>query len=215
MTSDNSGTKKFLIAYNSISASLWSIIFFNAIFLGLTVGQPYFFDKTNKITTIIQCFAVIEIYNSLVGNVKSPVFTTVVQVLSRLLIVLGVCQALPLSPANYHWSYITLNLSWSITEIVRYSYYTSNLQDSSKTPKALTWARYSLFYVLYPTGVTSEITMVYLSLHEAELQYGQLYSWFLKAILVIYIPGFYVMYTHMIRQRKKTLGKVFGSKKTD
>ena len=86
---------KWLIAYNSISASLWTIVLFNTIFLGASLGQPLLFDKTNKITTAIQTLAVVEIYNSLVGNVKSPLFTTTTQVFSRLLIVWGICQALP------------------------------------------------------------------------------------------------------------------------
>ena len=102
-------SQRWLIAYNSISASLWSIVFFNTIFLSLSLGQPYFFDMTNKITTVIQCFAVIEIYNSATGNVKSPLFTTVTQVFSRLLIVIGICQVLPESPANVHWCFITLS----------------------------------------------------------------------------------------------------------
>ncbi|KAK6890273.1 Very-long-chain (3R)-3-hydroxyacyl-CoA dehydratase PHS1 [Candida tropicalis] len=135
---------KYLIAYNSISASLWSIVLFNTVFLGATVGQPYVFEKTNKTTTIIQTLAVIEIFNSLVGLVRSPLFTTFTQVLSRLLLVWGIHQYLPNSPANFHWCYITLCLSWSITEIIRYSYYASNLTGG--VPYFLTWLRYTTFY---------------------------------------------------------------------
>ena len=39
---------KWLIAYNSISASLWSIVLFNTVFLSLTLGQPYVFEKPTK-----------------------------------------------------------------------------------------------------------------------------------------------------------------------
>ena len=192
---------KWLIAYNSISASLWSIVLFNTVFLSLTLGQPYVFEKTNKTTTAIQTLAVVEIVNSLLGLVKSPLFTTVTQVFSRLLIVWGIHQYLPDSPANYHWCYITLCLSWSITEITRYSYYASNL--TGQVPFWLTWLRYTTFYVLYPTGVFSEVCLVILSLNEAGFYYG----WILKIILVVYIPGFYMLYTYMIKQRKKVLNK--------
>lgn len=195
---------RWLIAYNSISASLWTIVLFNTVFLGLSLGQPLLFDKTNKITTAIQSLAVVEIYNSLVGNVKSPLFTTVTQVFSRLLIVWGVCQFLPNSPANSHWCYITLSLSWSITEIIRYSYYAANL--SGPVPGYLTWLRYTTFYVLYPTGVSSEVYMIYLSLNEVASVFGDWYKWFLVAILATYPPGFYMLYTYMIKQRKKVLG---------
>lgn len=192
---------KYLIAYNSISASLWSIVLFNTVFLGATVGQPYVFEKTNKTTTIIQTLAVIEIFNSLVGLVRSPLFTTFTQVLSRLLLVWGIHQYLPNSPANFHWCYITLCLSWSITEIIRYSYYASNLTGG--VPYFLTWLRYTTFYVLYPTGVASEVYLIILSLNEAGFYYG----WVLRIILVVYIPGFYMLYTYMIKQRKKVLNK--------
>ncbi|KAI5959958.1 uncharacterized protein KGF55_005190 [Candida pseudojiufengensis] len=192
---------RWLVVYNSLSASLWSIIFFNTIFLSLVLGQPYVYLKTNFINTIIQSFAIFEIINSAIGLVKSPIFTTVTQVFSRLLIVWGIHQFIPNSPANYHWSYITLLLSWSITEIIRYSYYAQNLRND--VPDWLTWLRYSTFYILYPTGVFSEIYQILLSLNNV----GYYYQLFLKIILVTYIPGFYMLYTYMIKQRKKVLGK--------
>lgn len=195
--------QKWLVAYNSISASLWSIVLFNTLFLGALLGQPFLFDKTALITTAIQSLAVIEIYNAAVGNVRSPLFTTATQVFSRLLIVWGICQLLPNSPANLHWCYITLCLSWSVTEIIRYSYYASNLGGS--VPLWLTWLRYTTFYVLYPTGVASEISMIYLSLDEAASVVGPWLKWVFVAIICTYPPGFYMLYTYMIRQRKKVL----------
>ncbi|CAD1812943.1 Protein tyrosine phosphatase-like protein, PTPLA family protein [Candida parapsilosis] len=191
---------RFLVAYNSISASLWSVVLFNTVFLSFTLGQPFVYTKTNLITTGIQSFAVIEIINAAMGLVKSPLFTTVTQVFSRLLIVWGIHQYLPNSPANYHWTYITLCLSWSITEIIRYSYYAQHLRND--VPDWLTWLRYTTFYVLYPTGVFSEVYQIVLSLDDA----GFYYNLFLKVILVTYIPGFYMLYTYMIKQRKKVLG---------
>lgn len=206
--------KEWLIAYNSISASLWSIVLFNTVFLGLTVGQPYLFIKTNMITTIIQSLAVVEIYNSAMGYVKSPLATTVMQIASRLLLVWGIMQALPESPANYSWVYITLCLSWSITEIIRYSYYAANLADPNNIPSWLVWLRYSTFFVLYPTGVSSEMCMIYLSLDDAAQTYGSWAKYALIAILFSYGPGFYTLYTYMINQRKKVLGKQATTKKT-
>lgn len=216
-TTPSAHPKRWLIAYNSISASLWSMVFFNTIFFSVLLGQPHFFDKTNIILTVIQCCAVVEIANSITGVVKSPVFTTVSQVLSRLLIVLGIMQLLPNSPANHHWVYATLSLSWSITEVVRYSYYASNLKDAASVPYWLTWLRYSLFYVLYPTGVASEVTMIYMSLGTAKETVGAWYSWLLFAILFTYPPGLYTLYTYMIKQRKKVLGpgKVSTQKKSE
>ncbi|RLV89673.1 Very-long-chain [Spathaspora sp. JA1] len=207
-TKGDAHPQRYLIAYNSISASLWSLVLFNTVFLTFTLGQPYVFQKINFSTTLIQTLAIIEIVNSAIGLVKSPLFTTVTQVFSRLLIVWGIHQLLPSSPANFHWCFITLCLSWSITEIIRYSYYASNLKGGATVipNKYLTWLRYSTFYVLYPTGVFSEVYSVVLSLNEAKLVVGSWYAWLLRVILVVYIPGFYMLYTYMIKQRKKVLG---------
>lgn len=164
---------------------------------------------TNKITTIIQCFAVVEIYNSATGNVKSPLFTTVTQVFSRLLIVLGICQLLPESPANVHWCFITLCLSWSITEIIRYSYYASNLRSPDKVPYYLTWARYSLFYVLYPTGVMSEMFMVYLSLDEAQ----NICRLFVLVVFESYASYLFAWSLHVIHIHDQAKKEGFGKAK--
>lgn len=199
--------KKYLIAYNSISASLWSIILFNTLFLGASLGQPYLFEKTSTTTIMIQTLAIVEIFNAALGYVKSPLFTTVTQVFSRLLIVWGIMYALPASPANFHWVYATLCLSWSVTEIIRYSYYAANLANPDSIPSWLVWLRYTTFYVLYPTGVSSEVYTIYLSLTSAEQVYGAWAKYAFIAILATYPPGFYMLYTYMINQRKKVLGK--------
>lgn len=84
--------KGWLVLYNQASASLWSIVLFNTIFLSLLFGQPDLFKTTNRITTIIQSFALVEVYNSIAGYVRSPILTTVSQVASRLLVVFGIFQ---------------------------------------------------------------------------------------------------------------------------
>lgn len=195
----------YLILYNQFSAILWLVVFFNTIFLGLGIGQPVFFAKTANLTTIVQSFAIIEVFNSAAGIIKSPLFTTVSQVSSRLLVVFGIFQTLPGSPACAHWSYITLSLAWSITEIIRYLYYAQNISTGGHPAPLLTRLRYNLFFVLYPMGVGSELTMVLLSLGEAEKVVGPWYKYFLIAVVAIYAPGFYILFTHMIKQRSKAL----------
>lgn len=54
--------------------------------------------------------------------------------------------------------YASMVLSWALTEVVRYAFYAATLiagADGS-APALLTWARYSTFFVLYPTGAGSE-----------------------------------------------------------
>lgn len=205
--------QSYLYVYNLFSTSLWSIVFVNTL-LGFFVGQPFLFELTNKFTTGVQCCAVLEIFNAIAGYVKAPIFTTTIQVLSRLLIVIGIFQLLPNSPANGHWVYITLCLSWSITEVLRYGFYASKLYSPNGVPPFLLWCRYSLFVVLYPTGVASEVTMIYMSLPEADKVFGPYYLLFLKLVLLIYLPGLFILYSYMLQQRKKVLGQEQRKKET-
>ncbi len=45
-------------------------------------------------------------------------------------------------------------LSWALTEVIRYTFYAASLVGWGFAP--LLWARYSTFFVLYPTGAGSE-----------------------------------------------------------
>lgn len=85
--------------------------------------------------------------------------------------------------------------------------------------------------MLYPLGITSECVMVFKALGPAGELVSPLYKWFLVAVLGIYVPGefyllpwgmfevcfclracanclgSYILYTHMIAQRRKALKK--------
>lgn len=208
------GVKRQLVLYNNISAMLWIMVLGNTLFIGTLLGQPLFFEKTSRLLTFIQSLALYEVYNSVVGNVRSPVLTTLMQVSSRLLVVYGIFTLLPNSPANGHWSYITLNVAWSVTEIVRYFFYAQSIITSGAPPKLLTWLRYNLFFVLYPLGVGSELAMIYMSLGEAEAQVGAAFKWFLVAAMLTYAPGFPVLFGHMLKQRKKVMKSLYARKKS-
>ncbi|CAY70228.1 3-hydroxyacyl-CoA dehydratase [Komagataella phaffii GS115] len=203
-------TPAWLVSYNALSSIAW----FSVLVLATSYpeAQPQFFQDTQAYVRLVQTFAIVEVYNSLVGNVRSPVFTTAVQVASRLLVVWGVFYVLPNSPANTHWAYITLCLSWSITEIIRYGYYALNIVTEGNPPKFLTWLRYNTFLVLYPTGVGSEVTILFKSLDEAERVVGAWYKYLFIAILATYIPGFYMLFSYMLKQRGKTLKKLSPKK---
>jgi very-long-chain (3R)-3-hydroxyacyl-CoA dehydratase len=47
-------------------------------------------------------------------------------------------------------------LSWSLVEIPRYAYYAVNLIAPTSIPYFLTFLRYSLFMVLYPSGISGK-----------------------------------------------------------
>lgn len=106
------------------------------------------------------------------------------QVASRILLVWGVVNNFPYlarSPA-----YSTMLIAWSITEVVRYSYFVFTL--SGYKPGFISWLRYNTFFVLYPLGISSECWLIYKAIGPAK-KLRQEYAWALQAILLVYVPG--------------------------
>jgi len=107
-------------------------------------------------------------------------------------------------------------LAWSITEVVRYSYYACDRLGAK--PYAVTWCRYSLFFVLYPLGVFGEMTLMYHTLDPANMApiaaavgiSATVGVGVLQTIMWLYGPFFPVLYMHLVRQRAKEIG---GKKK--
>ncbi|CUM55165.1 uncharacterized protein AC631_03717 [Debaryomyces fabryi] len=209
---------KYLALYNIIAALLWFVILFQTlrdaiIFLNhdsdveptaecIYISHSYT-DYPHKTLVLVQVFnAVVEISNALLGIVKSSIPTVLLQFLARLLITIGISYYVPESEGNFHFmSYITLSLAWSVTEVIRYSFFSAKLVKND-IPYGLLWLRYSTFFILYPAGLFSELYVVYLSLDSVR---GYAYYWFLIFALTMYIPGFFVLYGYMIKQRKKVL----------
>lgn len=119
------------------------------------------------------------------GLVRSPIPTTVMQVSSRLLLIWAVVNHYPEETASSGF-YSTMLLAWSVTEVIRYSYFVFNLQGSG-VPGFLTWLRYNTFYVLYPIGIASECALIWKASLVAEREVTVLF-W---VVLGIYIPGQY------------------------
>lgn len=163
------------------------------------------FQLTYKWTTAIQCLAVVEIINSATGVVKSPFMTTLMQVSSRLLVVLGIWTYLPQAEGNYSVAYLTVHIAWGVTEVIRYYYYALNLMNA--VPLWLQYLRYNLFIVLYPLGISSEVYMIFRALPAANYA-SPYYSIFLLLCLASYVPGTPVLFGHMLWQRKKFLKSV-------
>lgn len=121
------------------------------------------------------------------------------QVSSRLLLVWAVVDRYPQESASSIF-YSTMLLAWSITEVIRYSYFVFNLQGSG-VPGFVTWLRYNTFYVLYPLGIASECALIWKASLVAD-RWETLAFW---GLLAVYVPGSWVLFTHMIGQRRKVL----------
>ena len=121
---------------------------------------------------------------ALLGLVRAPVSTTAMQVASRLLLVWAIVDPFPSLAKSAVYS--SMLVAWSVTEVIRYSYFVLNL--SGYQPAFITWLRYNTFYVLYPMGISSECYMIYKAIEPAR-KLRQEYAWALQLILFIYIPG--------------------------
>ncbi|XP_076684841.1 3-hydroxyacyl-CoA dehydratase 1 isoform X2 [Andrena cerasifolii] len=208
----------YLKTYNLVQVLGWCYIFFifsQHDFPTKSVANLWHSVKWPVI--IFQHAAFLEVMHAAIGLVKSNPALTTFQVLSRVIVVTGVLLA---TPDNYAASSLGLPLAlaaWSITEIIRYSYYFMNLIDY--TPYLLTWLRYTLFIGLYPIGVTGELMCIYAAVNYAKSHpeawsyllpnawnFTFSYYYILIVIMLMYIPLFPQLYSHMFIQRRKILG---------
>ena len=106
-------------------------------------------------------------------------------------------------------------LAWSSVEVPRYAFYIMALisGDATKgTPYPLFWLRYSLFAVLYPLGITGELT-VCMTAAKDEV-FANAYPWapFVYGTLlpVVYFFGSPFMIYNMYMNRVKAMKKRFA-----
>ena len=212
----------YLLAYNFASCLLWSYVWLLIVHHLLTAPHPVqtLYAHIHRPLQLVQSLAALEVVHSLLGLVRSPVLTTAIQVSSRLFIVWGVAHLAP--PARTSLGFALCTLSWATVEPPRYLFYALSLLGAG-IPHALTWLRYSLFLVLYPSGITGEVLCVlaalpWLARHPDVLSismpnsynFAFSYWWACAATLAAYVPGSPFMVQLMWNQRKKVLGGSSG-----
>ncbi len=106
------------------------------------------------------------------------------QVASRILLVWAIVDQFPFLAKSAVYS--SMLIAWSVTEVIRYSYFVFNLSGFS--PSFMTWLRYNTFFVLYPLGISSECWLIYKAIEPARAIRPEL-AWVLQSILVLYVPG--------------------------
>ncbi|KEP47225.1 tyrosine phosphatase [Rhizoctonia solani 123E] len=160
--------------------------------------------RVGPIVRVVQSGALLEVLHVLMGWVRSPLGTTAMQVASRVYLVWGVTESFSATRSSPF--YATMVLAWSITEVIRYSFYACNLAGSE--PRFLLWLRYTTFYILYPLGAASENALTFSTLPKSAPWSGKWtpYDLLRGFFVLIWVPGLYVMYTYMIKQRRKVLG---------
>ncbi|KAJ1853215.1 hypothetical protein H4R99_002902 [Coemansia sp. RSA 1722] len=195
----------YLVAYNAASFIGWAYVLIQTVLYLVENGTNLdgLFDRVGKTLIYVQTGAALEVVHSLVGFVRSSPMTVVMQVYSRLLLVWGTLYVFDYPEIRASNALVLMIFAWSITECVRYSHYALSLLNIELYP--LLYLRYTLFYVLYPAGVTGELLEMWAALpHAAAIRPA--FKGFLVLNMVNYPPVLYKLYTHMIRQRRKVLG---------
>ncbi|KAH7344347.1 tyrosine phosphatase-like protein [Pyrenochaeta sp. MPI-SDFR-AT-0127] len=191
----------YLTAYNVVFALLWISVFLSAVFHALD-SKPKLFAATEPQARWVQTISLVEVLHAAIGLIKSPVSTTALQVITRVIQVWMIWYNFPDSTASSS-AYLALLLAWSVADTVRYSYLALNLHG--KAPRNLLWLRYTMFYPLYPIGIGAEWWLLYKAIAPGG-KISPIIPPTFYFFLMLYIPGSYTMYTYMIKQRRKTLG---------
>ncbi|KFD53759.1 hypothetical protein M514_05265 [Trichuris suis] len=174
----------------------------------LEVGQVkkemLFLPIDNSLFQIIHCS---------LGVVRAPTLTTLIQVAGRLFVVWPIAHNVV--EARTSLGAFLYTIAWSLTEVVRYSFYASS--QVNLTPHFLLWLRYSLFLVLYPLGVTGELLAIFAAIEPIKqrklssiempnsMNISLNFYYVVWCTILLYLPLFPKLYLYMIKQRQKML----------
>ncbi|KAG6702696.1 hypothetical protein I3842_07G048200 [Carya illinoinensis] len=151
----------YLTLYNWTVLFGWLKVLYLAVQTLGESGHEHVYDAVQRPLQLAQTAALLEIIHVLVGLVRSPITATLPQIGSRLYLTWGILWSFPQTQS--HILVTSLVISWSITEIIRYSFFGMK-EALGFAPSWLLWLRYSSFLLLYPTGITSEVGLIYVAL---------------------------------------------------
>ncbi|KAG5511392.1 hypothetical protein JKF63_07355 [Porcisia hertigi] len=214
----------YLLAYNAGMCVGWGTILVK-VMKHLAEGKDAssVYPEIAQLLCVAQTGAIAEIFHAALGLVRSPVGTTFLQVLSRLIVLYGAVR-IGDTEATKSPIFAQMLIAWCLSEVIRYAFYGANLVKINCAP--LTWLRYSAFMILYPVGITGEIGCLYKALPyiqrhkpwtvELPNKLNFTFSWYNTVwciLLGVYPYGSYVMYSYMLAQRRKVLAKTTSDKK--
>ena len=202
----------YLILYNLLQFLGW-LHFFIKVIKGFIISKTYqeIYNETHVILEYCQYGAILEIIHSILKIVKSSVLATAIQIFGRCAIV----AILQYFKNSVSIGYLLLSFAWPSIEIIRYPYYLFNsFKNEKKTfeiPYILIWCRYSFFIVLYPIGVSGEMISLFYSREDLDKYSNNNHfklSYIIYIFYLFYVPGLYVMYKYLLKQRNKALSKL-------
>uniref|UniRef100_A0A8B9N1H7 Very-long-chain (3R)-3-hydroxyacyl-CoA dehydratase n=1 Tax=Accipiter nisus TaxID=211598 RepID=A0A8B9N1H7_9AVES len=214
----------YLVIYNVVMTAGWLVIAVGLVRAYLAKGSYHsLYYSIEKPLKFFQTGALLEILHCAFGIVPSSVVLTAFQVMSRVFLTWAVTHSV--KEVQTEDSVLLFVVAWTITEIIRYSFYTFSLLNH--LPYLIKWARYTLFIILYPMGVSGELLTIYAALpfvRQSGLYSISLpnkynfsfdYYTFLILVMISYIPIFPQLYFHMLHQRRKVLSHTEEHKKSE
>ncbi|KAF1971654.1 PTPLA-domain-containing protein [Bimuria novae-zelandiae CBS 107.79] len=202
----------YLTLYNLLLASLWLTLLLRTLTHYLQNTPPQaLFASVSPLARYTQTLTLLEPLHCATGLVKAPFRTTAIQVFTRVIQVWMIWYCFPTTTGSSP-AFGVLMCAWAAADVVRYFYLTLNMWG--KAGREIVWLRYSMFIVLYPVGIGAEWWLMYRSVEAVGRvsrvsRVGEGVWWFL---LALYGPGAYTMFTYMVRQRRKVLGRGGGQK---
>jgi len=210
----------YLVLYNALCAAGWAQVLAQSVnYLSISYQteelklglESVLFSGIADYLIVVQLAALLEIVHSAVGLVRSPVFVTTLQVMSRVVVLFPAI----LSSGGTQYGAGLMILAWSSVEVPRYLFYIFALisGDATKgTPYPLFWLRYSLFAVLYPMGIFGELTVCLQA--AADTTFASSYPWTTFAygtlLPVVYFFGSPFMIFNMYSNRVNAFKKRFA-----
>ena len=195
---------------------------------GFRMDQYWALPNYRTFLDFIQCLQVLDIVFAALKVTNNSVLTTLLQIFSRVAMVLSIFPLLkaPPSPTDLSCLGIFLcMLNWSMIEVIRFGFYYSKADNAdSGLSKLFGHLRYNVFIFAYILGVAGELITIYYGYQELVKadEAGRLPPWtvrmpnawnfvfefrsFLYVSPLMYLGGFPGLYMHMWAQRAKFYG---------
>lgn len=184
---------KLTTVNNLIQFLGWSTILVSFLFYLLSSKDKTLYSSEQALQftmvtlKVVQLLQMSDILFSALGLTKNSVLFSSLQIASRLIITF-IC----LSSNSSKISLCLVLIPWSIADITRSLYYLA------KDNAIVGGMRYNFFLVLYPVGLLGEL----LAFNSLIPTYTNLF-YVIRSLQLTYLLGFYVLYTHMLKQRSK------------
>ncbi|ERN05959.1 very-long-chain (3R)-3-hydroxyacyl-CoA dehydratase 2 isoform X1 [Amborella trichopoda] len=212
--------KFYLLAYNSFHAFGWAVGLSRLLAtFSATNSLNRAYNSYGDLISWLQVGSFLEVLHSALGLVPSGVLPILMQWGGRTHFLLAVVRQID-EVQEMPSVFITF-LSWSISEVIRYSHYALNSLEIC--PFWLTYLRYTAFIALYPVGVApGEMWLMYEAL--PFIKKKNLYSSFFDTlhfsyysfvvVLLVCYPFLWLkLYLHLFKQRQSRLRKLHEKKK--